>query len=112
MRHRLYNILRIGPPDCQGSNPLAQRKVVNYELPKYPGWARDKGIEAEVVIRFFVSQEGHVRDRLILERTSGYPELDKISMKALKKWLFAALPAERAQEGDQWGIITFRFRLK
>lgn len=94
------------------AGPLAQRKVVNYTLPKYPGWARDKGIEAEVVIRFYVSRDGHVRDRLILERTSGYAELDKISMAALKKWLFAALPDERAQEGDQWGIITFRFRLK
>lgn len=91
------------------SGPLAQRKVLSSALPSYPEWARAKNVEAEVVIRFFVSAEGRVRDRLILERTSGYPELDRLSMEAIKRWTF--VPLSGAQE-DQWGIITFRFRLR
>jgi TonB family protein len=93
------------------SGPLAQRKIVSMPLPSYPQWAKSRGIEAEVVIRFFVSGEGKVRDRMILERTSGYRELDQLSMEALKKWIFAPLDSG-SEEADQWGIITFRFRLK
>ena len=90
------------------SGPLAGRKILSLSLPKYPDWAREKEIEADVVIRFFVSADGRVMDRMILERTSGYPELDQLSMDALKKFVFVPLQGE----DDQWGIITFRFRLK
>jgi len=108
---QLKSTLKPSNKSVEISGPLAKRKVVSYILPKYPGWAKDRGIEAEAVIRFFVSSEGHVRDRLILERTSGYRELDQLCMEALKQWLFAALPAERGK-ADQWGVITFRFRLQ
>lgn len=91
--------------------PLAKRKVLSHSVPSYPQWAKDKGVEAEVVIRFFVSADGRVRDNLFLERTSGYKDLDQQSMKALKSWIFAPLPKGDLQ-ADQWGIITFRFRLK
>ncbi|MFH1618811.1 MAG: TonB family protein [bacterium] len=94
------------------SGPLAQRKVVSISLPDYPDWAKTRGVEAEVVIRFFVSPEGGVRDKLFLESTSGYKELDNSSMEALKKWIFAPLPKAGSEEADQWGIITFRFQLK
>lgn len=91
------------------SGPLARRKVLSVVLPSYPEWAKARGVEAEVVIRFFVSPEGRVLDKMYVERTSGYKELDDLSLEALRGWVFA--PVEGG-EADQWGFITFRFRLK
>ena len=50
-----------------------------------------------------------VREKLYLERTSGYSRLDKLAMEALEKWTFEPL---KTAVGDQWGIITFRYLLK
>lgn len=91
------------------SGPLAQRKILSVIMPKYPEWARAQGVQAETAIRFFVSAQGEVRERISIERTSGYKELDDLCIEALRKWVFAPLGAE---EADQWGIVTFRFRLK
>lgn len=93
------------------SGPLAKRKILSMPLPEYPSWAKERGVEAEVSIRFFVSTEGRVRDRTLIERTSGYEEIDRACVEALKKWSFIALE-QGAEGGDQWGIVTFRFRLK
>lgn len=92
------------------SGPLAGRKLLSAQMPAYPEWARAKGVEADVLIRFFVNAEGTVLERMLIERTSGYKELDDICMEALKKMVFVPLAA--GQTEDQWGIITFRFRLK
>ncbi len=90
------------------SGPLAGRKILSAVLPRYPDWARAQGVQAEVTIRFFVSPEGFVLERMMLERTSGYKELDDLSMEALRQMRF--VPLAGSQE-DQWGSITFRFRL-
>ena len=91
------------------AGPLAGRKILSMVLPVYPEWAKAKGIEADVLIRFFVGPEGRVQERMLIERTSGYKELDDICMEALQKIVFVPLPAGSKEE--QWGIITFRFRL-
>jgi TonB family protein len=91
------------------SGPLASRRVLRHELPSYPAWAREQGVQAEVMIRFFVSSDGRVRDRFLIEKTSGYAEMDQLCKEVLKKWLFVSLPEDA---GDQWGIVTFRFRLR
>ncbi len=91
------------------SGPLADRKILKAAAPRYPAWAKNQGVEADVVVRFYVSADGHVLDRMIIERTSGYRRLDELCMKTLKKMLFAPLDS-----GDQveWGFITFHFKLK
>lgn len=92
------------------SGPLAGRKILEARAPAYPAWARRRGVEAEAVIRFFVSADGHVLDRMVLERTSGYRRLDELCMKTLKKMLFVPLP--EGHNETQWGFITFSFKLK
>lgn len=90
------------------AGPLSRRKVLKSLLPQYPEWARRKGIEADVSIRLFVAPDGAVRGKMTVERTSGHLELDRIAMEALRRWLFEPAPAG----GDQWGVVTFRFRLE
>lgn len=89
--------------------PVVGRKILTSYLPLYPDWARAENIEADVVIRFYVSPQGMVREKLWLERTSGYSKLDQLAMEAFKKWIFEPI---EAATGDQWGIITFRYLLE
>ncbi len=87
--------------------PLSGRKVVKSYIPEFPSWAKEKGIlEASVAIRFYVDSYGRVMDSMKIEITSGYGALDRLSIDALKKWVFAPL-LDSTQK--QWGVITFRF---
>src|SRR5206468_105908 len=89
--------------------PLADRKVLNYEIPEFPSWAKEQGIlEASVAIRFWVNKDGEVLPNMRVEHTSGYGRLDRLAMDALSKWKFAPLLSEERQ----WGVITFRFLLE
>lgn len=93
------------------SGPLSRRKIVKYEVPSYPEWAKRQAIEAEVRIHFYVTPEGFVEDRSYIYTTSGFVELDRLALSTIKKWLFDPLPKDTSQE-DQWGIITFCFVLE
>src|SRR3989339_883221 len=90
--------------------PLQGRGIIVSYMPKYPEWMKEKGVEADIAVRFFVSPSGAVKDEMSIERTSGYPELDKIVMAVLKTWQFEAL-SRSAKQDDQWGVVTFRFKL-
>ena len=87
--------------------PLRHRRVVHYEIPKFPSWAQAQGVlEAVVRIRFTVAPSGEVLDDMRLVQTSGYAELDRLAMQSLSRWQFQEIPRN---SGNQWGIITFRF---
>lgn len=89
--------------------PLADRKVVNYEIPEFPAWAKEQGVlEAHVAIRFWVNSAGDVLPNMRVENTSGYGRLDRLAMDSLSKWKFAPLISQE----KQWGVITFRFLLE
>ncbi len=89
--------------------PLADRKVLNYEVPAFPAWARAQGVlEASVAIRFWVAPEGAVLPDMRVERTSGFGRLDRLAMDSLARWRFAPL----VSQGKQWGVITFRFLME
>lgn len=98
-----------GPFSLEG--PLKYRKIIKMDLPPYPRWAEEKGIEASVSIRLWVDPGGKVKDNMYLEKTSGYSELDHLAMEALRKFVFVAIPPNQTQE-DEWGVATFRFELK
>src|SRR5581483_9842163 len=99
--------LKISRDKFQISGPLGSRKVLKAFVPQYPAWARAKNIEADVAIRISVAPDGSVRDGAVVDRTSGYTELDKLAIEALKNWKFAPFAGGQ----DQWGVITFRFLL-
>ncbi|MDE2313105.1 MAG: TonB family protein [Elusimicrobia bacterium] len=93
--------------DIEG--PLADRKILHYEIPSFPDWARQEGVlEADVAIHFWVSPDGTVQPDMSIERTSGYGRLDHLAMKSLARWRFAPINTNERQ----WGIITFRFVLE
>ncbi len=98
-----------GPFSMEG--PLKYRKILKLELPPYPRWAEEKGIESSVSIRLWVDPKGRTKDNMYLEKTSGYPELDSLAMQYLARFVFVKIPDDQLQE-DEWGVATFRFELK
>lgn len=98
-----------GPFSMEG--PLKYRRIVRMELPPYPRWAEEQGVEASVSIRLWVDPKGKVKDALYLEKASGYSELDYLAKEAIRKFVFVTIPEDLPQE-DEWGIATFRFELK
>lgn len=90
------------------AGPIANRQILNKNLPKYPSWCLRQGISGVVKIRIWVEASGSIREGTLIEVSSGYPDLDQAVINALKSWKFAPLPSNVVQE-SQWGIITFRF---
>ncbi|MFH1259074.1 MAG: TonB family protein [Elusimicrobiota bacterium] len=95
----------------QITGPLASRRIINQALPAYPEWAEKQGINALVGLHFVVLSDGRVKDNIIIQRSSGFPRLDMLAKASLKQWRFSTLEEKRYGE-EQWGIITFRFKLK
>jgi len=93
------------------SGPLKQRKIISSSAPAYPEWAKRKGVEADLVLKFYVNPQGRVLPDISVVRTSGYRELDVLAMEALKKWMFAPLANNEPQQ-DQWGAVTIRYILE
>ncbi|MBP7792525.1 MAG: TonB family protein [Candidatus Goldbacteria bacterium] len=84
------------------------RQILVAKKPSYPRWAQEQGLEATVTIYFVVRPDGTVKDNLIIERSSNYPELDNLAKEALLQFKFAPIPGS----DDQSGYATFRFMLE
>ncbi len=85
---------------------VANRKILSKVKPSYPERARKEGWEGVVVLKFWVTPEGAVKN-IQLVRSSGYPELDNSAKSALSQWRFAA----KDVTADEWGQLTVRFTL-
>jgi len=91
------------------AGPLNNRPIIHKAIPQYPAWAEEQGIIGSVRIWFAVTPDGSVRTNMRVTKTTGYPDLDKLALEALKQWKFA--PFTTTDESSQWGIITFTFSL-
>ena len=81
------------------------RTKISGQLPAYP-----KDVQpATVRIAFDVTPDGTVA--LAVPITKGRPQLEKVSLDALKKWRFNPLDKTQAQV-KQRGVVTFIFKLK
>jgi TonB family protein len=87
---------------------LANREIVDRVIPRFPYWAKSKGVGATISLRFTVMQNGIVKETVIVERTSGSLQWDQMVISALKKWKFVPLKSGGLRQ-DQNGVITFQF---
>jgi TonB family protein len=87
---------------------VAGRRLITAKKPSYPRWLQDQGIEAAVTLQFAVTPDGTVKDTIMVEKTSGYTELDDLAKEALLQFKFEALSIG----ADQSGYATFRFMLE
>jgi len=89
--------------------PVADRRLLHHETPAYPEWAKREAIEASVRLYFVVLSGGRVKENVMVQRTSGYSDFDGNATAALLTWRFEPLSGGSA--GEQWGEITFHYRL-
>ena len=91
------------------AGPIADRPVLEAVRPDYPEWAKEEAVEGSVTLYFVVLPDGTVKPNVLVQKTAGFGDFDDNAVAALGAWRFAPLPAGRT--GDQWGTITFHFRL-
>ena len=87
----------------QISGPAAARAIVHKAVPAYPEWAEEVGAQGTVRIYFRVTADGTVNPHVRITRTTGYPDLDKLAIDAIKTWKFTAASQETS------GIVSFEF---
>ena len=92
------------------AGPIADRPVVAYTRPLYPEWAKRDAVEGSVTLYFIVRPDGGIRENILVQKTAGFEDFDENARTALRAWRFAALREGRT--GEQWGTITFHFRLR
>ncbi len=88
---------------------IADRRVIAHTMPTYPGWATTQAVEASVTLYFLVMPNGEVRENVQVQKTAGFQDFDNNAVTAIRQWRFAPLTGNDARE--QWGTITFRYRL-
>lgn len=92
------------------AGPIADRPVLFYALPTYPEWAKREAVEGSVTLYFVVRPDGTVKENVLVQKTAGFGEFDENARTALRAWRFEPLKGGRT--GEQWGTITFHFRLR
>jgi TonB family protein len=91
------------------AGPVADRPLLIFRKPDYPEWAKDEGVEGSVTIYFVVLPDGHIKENIMLQKTSGFSDFDDNAVNALRTWRFE--PLRGGATGEQWGTITFHYRL-
>ncbi len=92
------------------TGPIADRPIVSYSVPVYPEWAKHDAVEGAVTLYFVVRPDGGVKENILVQKTAGFEDFDENARVALRAWRFKALSP--GQSGEQWGTITFRYRLR
>jgi TonB family protein len=95
---------------AQLAGPIADRAVTHSVTPAYPDWAKSDGVEAAVTLYFIVRADGTVKENILVQKTAGFGDFDDSARQALAAWRFEPLHGGRT--GEQWGTITFHFRLR
>lgn len=83
----------------------AERAILSQVIPEYPEGLQK---EATIRIRFTVLPDGRVGQMIPVQKDS--PELEEITLRALRQWRFNPLSSDAEQQVVQ-GVITFRYEL-
>ncbi|MCF7805378.1 MAG: energy transducer TonB [Candidatus Marinimicrobia bacterium] len=95
-----------GEQPFQITGEAAERSILSKTIPEYP---QDLQREAVIRIRFTVTPDGRVGQMIPVQKD--YPELEALTLDALKEWRFNPLPPSAEQRAVE-GIITFRYVLE
>ncbi|MCF7912596.1 MAG: TonB family protein [Candidatus Cloacimonetes bacterium] len=86
------------------SGEIINRKILSKVIPEYPAGLQQS---SEVEIQFEVNPDGSVGENIVITRKGG-PQLDQVSLEALRKWRFNPISGEHIQTGN----ITFSYKLE
>jgi TonB family protein len=92
------------------AGPIADRAIRSYVSPVYPEWAKREAVEGTVRLYFVVRADGSIKENVLVQKTAGFEDFDDSARQALLAWRFA--PLGEGRTGEQWGTITFHFRIR
>lgn len=83
---------------------------LNNPKPVYPGIARRRHWEGLVVLRVYVTADGHCGE-VSVQRSSSHDVLDEAALEAVKRWRF--VPAKRGDVAQaSWVTVPIEFQLE
>jgi TonB family protein len=88
--------------------PLGSRRILARVSPDSPDWVATRSLDLTVTVRFQVLPDGTVKPGSVIQKTSGFPDIDARALKALSRWRFQPASA-RSDASEVWGRVTFRF---
>jgi len=93
-----------------GTLQMAYPRYQSNDPPSYPGLARKRGQEGTVILQVLVNRKGRV-DALEIETSSGFGQLDRAALSAVRKWSFE--PGRQGKERvAMWVRVPVTFKLK
>lgn len=99
----------LGAPIVHPDELDARLEVIYSPNPEYPEQAREQEMEGTVTIEATVRVDGTVQS-VVVEKSSGYRELDKAAKDAAKDWMFTE-PTRDGEPVRTWILISFTFTL-
>jgi len=98
------------PPPAPVIPPRFDADYLDNPAPLYPGLSRRLGEHGRVLLRVFVSPEGHAAQVEIRE-SSGYERLDKVARDTVQRWRF--IPARQGDKGiAAWVQVPISFSIR
>ena len=88
--------------------PVGDRRIISRVSPVSPDWVATRNLDLTVTVRFQVLPDGRVKPGAVIQKTSGFPEIDARALKAVSRWRFQAAGA-KSGAAEVWGRVTFRF---
>lgn len=88
--------------------PVGNRRIVTRVSPTSPDWVATRNLDLTVTVRFQVLPDGSVKPGAVIQKTSGFPDIDTRALKALARWRFQPVAAKPGA-AEVWGRVTFRF---
>ena len=89
--------------------PSSDADYLHNPPPAYPRMSRRMGEQGTVVLRVFISAEGHA-EKAEIRTSSGHPRLDEAALDTVKRWRY--VPGQRAGQAEaMWFNVPVRFVL-
>jgi TonB family protein len=91
------------------SGPASKRKALYQPKFKPPYWLERSGQSVHGKLKIWVLPDGSV-DKVEIEESFGYAEIDRLARSTIYKWRFYKLPPNIKRV--DWGIVTITIRLE
>lgn len=92
------------------SGPVSFRKVLYQEGFMVPSWLEKKGLNLQGKFKFWVLSNGYV-DRVLVEESFGFRQIDSLASSAISKWRFSQL-CNYLKHKEEWGIVDIKILLR